>query len=149
MGAESKVQEVNRQVGIWKMEAVDHLFSIFVTEWKDRHRWFCVYMFVKVGETYCLKLEGKQVIARGWLKILDRVGMYLGASCLKARWNGIKRWKYLWKKVMLPLLRTARRERTEAKIDNMLLKRWLVSFNWKASEEYGRGRILLGWDWGS
>ena len=32
MGAETKVQEVNKQMGIWKMEAVDNLFSIFVFE---------------------------------------------------------------------------------------------------------------------
>lgn len=44
MAAESKIQEVNRQVGIWKMEAVDHLFSIFVTEWKDRQNFVCTFL---------------------------------------------------------------------------------------------------------
>lgn len=34
MGAESEVQEVNKQVSIWKMKTVDHLFSIFVTVWE-------------------------------------------------------------------------------------------------------------------
>lgn len=36
------VPEVNRQMGVWKMEAVGHLFAMFVIEWKGRNKviWF-------------------------------------------------------------------------------------------------------------
>lgn len=38
MGEETKVQEFNKQMNIWKMEVVDNLFLIFVFERKDRNK---------------------------------------------------------------------------------------------------------------
>lgn len=69
--------------------------------------------------------------------------MYVGVSCLKARWNGIKRRKvYLWKKVMLALLRTARRKRIEAK--KHASEKMTGEFQLENLRRVSKSRIFLG-----